>query len=134
MTVTLLGILAMYGLVLTRSRDDASILTSSIASFYCLYLQWSALSSSTDIEANPTWGKTGTDVLQIVLGCFFTVTSLFVISASTKTKDDTNLTAEAGGHLMEKEADLEERPESEKPKSKAEEEHVFAISSATILF
>lgn len=102
MTVTLLGILAMYGLVLIRSRKDASILTSSIATFYCLYLQWSALSSDTNVSSNPTWGKTGTDVLQIVMGCFFTVTSLFVISASTKSNDETNLTSEAGGHLMEK--------------------------------
>jgi len=63
MTFTLIGIIAMYALVLIRSRKDASILTSSIAGFYCLYLQWSALSSNTDIVENPTFGKTGTDIL-----------------------------------------------------------------------
>jgi len=48
MTFTLVGIVAMYGLVLLRSRKDASILTSSIAATYCLYLQWAALSSDQD--------------------------------------------------------------------------------------
>jgi hypothetical protein len=38
MTVTLIGIILMYGLVLVRTRADASVLTSSIASCYCLYL------------------------------------------------------------------------------------------------
>lgn len=38
MTVTLVGVIAMYGLVLLRSRKDSSILTSSIAANYCLYL------------------------------------------------------------------------------------------------
>ena len=38
MSFTLVGIVAMYGLVLLRSRKDASILTSSIAATYCLYL------------------------------------------------------------------------------------------------
>ena len=45
MSITACGVFLMYGLVLTRSRKDASVLTSAIASFYCLYLQWSALSS-----------------------------------------------------------------------------------------
>lgn len=38
MTVTAVVIVAMYGLVFLRTRDDASILTSSIASLYVLYL------------------------------------------------------------------------------------------------
>jgi hypothetical protein len=38
MTVTVVGCVLMYGLVLLRSRQDASILTSSIAATYCLYL------------------------------------------------------------------------------------------------
>lgn len=48
MSFTLIGIILMYGLIFISSRKDASILTSSIASLYCLYLQWTALSSDSN--------------------------------------------------------------------------------------
>ena len=57
MTATMVGIIAMYALVLLRARKDASILTSSIAAAYCLYLQWSALSSDGDPECNKRLGE-----------------------------------------------------------------------------
>ena len=38
MTVTMVAVILMYGLVLLRTRKDSSILTSGIASLYCLYL------------------------------------------------------------------------------------------------
>ena len=60
MTVTLLGVIVMHALVILRSRKDASILTSAIASIYCLYLQWTALSSENNLECNPNLSKTGT--------------------------------------------------------------------------
>ena len=44
---TVLGVL-MYGVVLLRTRKDASVLTSSIVWCYHLYLQWSAMASSPD--------------------------------------------------------------------------------------
>lgn len=57
MTFTLVGIVAMYALVLLRSRKDASILTSSVAACYCLYLQWAALSSDQDSTCNKLLGE-----------------------------------------------------------------------------
>jgi hypothetical protein len=45
-TITLVSGVFFYVVVLFRTRDDASILTSSIVLLYCLYLQWSALSSN----------------------------------------------------------------------------------------
>jgi hypothetical protein len=45
MLVTLAAVILIHVLVLFKPREDASILTSSIASVYILYLQWSALSS-----------------------------------------------------------------------------------------
>jgi len=62
MTVTLIGIILMYGLVLVRSRADASILTSSIASCYCLYLQWAALSSDDNSSCNSNYNSSGNAV------------------------------------------------------------------------
>lgn len=52
MTLTLIGSIVMYGLVLLRTRPDASVLTSGIAILYCLYLQWSALSADPNAECN----------------------------------------------------------------------------------
>lgn len=48
---TVMGVL-MYALVLVRTRDDASIFTSSLVLTYNLYLQWSALSSKPKEECN----------------------------------------------------------------------------------
>lgn len=48
MTITLVAVVLMHGLILLRPRKDASILTSSIASVYILYLQWTALSSESN--------------------------------------------------------------------------------------
>ena len=101
----------MYGLVLLRSREDASVLTSGIASLYCLYLQWTALSSGNDLTCNPSLGNRGLVIWQIWLGIFFTVVGLFTISASTKSEDETSVTAGAGGRLLEKKEDLENRPD-----------------------
>lgn len=52
MTITAIGIAAMYGLVLIRTRKDASVLTSGIAAVYILYLQWSALSANPNGNQN----------------------------------------------------------------------------------
>ena len=41
-----------YGLVFLRTRSDASILTSSFVFLYCLYLQWSAMSSNLECINN----------------------------------------------------------------------------------
>lgn len=101
----------MYGLVLLRSRDDASILTSGVASSYVLYLQWTALSSGTDPDGNVNLNSRALVIWQIWLGIFFTVIPLFTVSASTKSDDETSVTAEAGGHLLEKKEDLENRPD-----------------------
>jgi hypothetical protein len=135
MSFTLVGIVAMYALVLLRSRSDASILTSSIAATYCLYLQWAALSSDSDSQCNTLLGARDNAIWQITLGLAFTMVSLFVISGSTKTEKDDNLTSDMGGHMMEKQEDLENKVE---PKNdvvrEGREPHVFAISNATIFF
>ena len=47
MTVTLVAVVFIHVIIFFRPRPDASLLTSSIASVYMLYLQWSALSSDT---------------------------------------------------------------------------------------
>lgn len=125
----------MHGLVLLRSREDASVLTSAIASLYCLYLQWSALSSDSNADCNKNLHSDSISWMQIVFGMIFTAISLFIISGSTKAQKEANLTSDAGAHLMEKEEDVEDRPDNEVSAGKtAEETHTFAISQATIFF
>merc|ERR1712048_1411026 len=41
MTITVILGIVMYGIVLIRTRKDASVLTSALILSYCLYLQWS---------------------------------------------------------------------------------------------
>ena len=64
--------------------------------------------------------------------------ALMVISGSTKSEDEEKLTSNMGAHIVEKEEDLDDRPrQSNYGKSSehdAEENHVFAISTATIFF
>jgi hypothetical protein len=88
----------MYALIFLKTRKDASILTSSIASLYCLYLQWTAMSSDSKKEYNENLSSGLNNSMQIALGMFFTVFSLFVISSSTAGNGEG-----AGSHLMENE-------------------------------
>ena len=100
MSVTLVAIILMYGLALARTRKDASVLTSSIAALYCLYLQWSALSNDPDKNCNSNLDSVSNIVLQIFIGLGFTFTFLVIISSST------NKNTEGGSHLIENEDDL----------------------------
>ena len=140
--VTIVGILVMYGLVLLRSRKDASILTSSMASCYCLYLQWTAMSSDNDPHCNDNLYEASNTVWQIVIGLFFTIFCLSIVSASKQSEDETNLTSSVGSHLIEQERDLDDKEDMEDAKEenalnrnpKDKSSHVFAISQATITF
>jgi len=134
MSITLVGVVMMYGLVLTRSRKDASVLTSSIASFYCLYLQWSALSSDQDATCNSNYATASNTTSQILVGLGFTVAVLIIISSSTKSSDEDNTTANVGAHIMESDETIQDKEDIETTGKTAEEAHVFAISSATITF
>ena len=53
MIITCILSLFMYVIVVFRTREDASLLTSAIVVAYNLYLQWSAMSSNPDQTCNP---------------------------------------------------------------------------------
>ena len=135
---TILGVF-MYGIVLVRTRKDASMLTSSIVWSYQLFLQWSAMASSPDTQCNPYTNSAGNTTAEIILGLFFTFLALLIIGGSTTKSDDATLTGDMASHMMEKEepqggqyskVDLE----STGTKINSEEAHVFPISTATIVF
>lgn len=52
-SITLIVSVSFYVIVFFRTREDASILTSSIVVAYITYLQWSALASNPNEECNP---------------------------------------------------------------------------------
>lgn len=99
---TVLGIL-MYGVVLVRTRKDASMLTSSIVWSYQLFLQWSAMSSSPDPTCNPYIDSAGNTTMEIIVGLCFTFLALLIIGGKTTTSDDSTLTGDMASHMMEKE-------------------------------
>ena len=81
--------------------------------YYVLYLQWSALSSSPTEECNPFYETNVNTTLQILGGLFFTMISLLVISSASKSGEETNLTAQVNGHLIEHDEDHQDREEIE---------------------
>ena len=136
MTVTIVASIASYAVVFFRTRQDASILTSSIVVNYLLYLQWSALSSRPNDECNPFQNSAANTVMQIVTGSFVTAVSLMVISSTTKKSE--NLTTKLNQPLMEDEEDNHEKLEPVTKRNgdtiDQDEMHSFPITSATIFF
>ena len=101
---TILGVF-MHVIVIFRTRDDASVLTSSIVWAYQLYLQWSAMSSSSDPECNPYTHSAGNTTAEIIIGLFFTFLALLIIGGSTTNEGETTVTGEMSKHMMETEDD-----------------------------
>lgn len=138
MIISTVAVIAMHVLVFFKPRPDASILTSSIASVYILYLQWSALSSDQNSQCNPNLNQGSNVFWQIFLGLFVTFVSLGMSGATIKSEDEPE-------HDKEKEAESDDEDTKTKPildenqrasqkKHKLAESHVFAISNATIIF
>ena len=135
MTVTLLSGIASYVVVYFRTREDASILTSSIVVAYLLYLQWSALASRPNNECNIFMNSAANTTLQIIIGAFVTVISLFVISSTTSKSDKQNLTTQMNKPLMEEEDDGKQELEPINGQTvDGEATNTFPISSASIYF
>jgi hypothetical protein len=137
-TITNIAGVAFYILVFMRTRQDASILTSSIVFSYCLYLQWSALASNPNNSCNPFVASATNTVMQIVVGLFFTILSLTIISASTKKEGEGNIATAVNSAMIENEEDTGERVDDienkDGEKVSAEEAHTFPVTTQTIFF
>jgi hypothetical protein len=104
-SITVIASIAFYAIVFFKTREDASILTSSVVVLYINYLQWSALASNPNEECNPFSMSATNTIMQIVLGLIFTVFSLLIISSATKKTDSQNFTTRINSTLMEDEED-----------------------------
>lgn len=146
MTCTVVLAIVLYAVVILKAREDSSMFTSSLVVTYCLYLQWSALSSDMDptcnpfsfaIINNPHNAKANT-ITMMVMGLIFTFVSLLTISGKTRKVDESGLATTLNSQMIEDEGDSGERcsdyvDEGGKTKS-AQEMHVFPITTATICF
>ena len=107
MSFTVVAGVAMYVLVLMRTRADASIFTSSLVLTYNLYLQWSGLSSNPDPYCNPFTESAGNTTFLMIMGLIFTFVSLLVISAHTYKEEEEEkrevVATSINAPLMEKE-------------------------------
>lgn len=81
--IVMMFILQMIG----KSRPSSSILTHFLVAFYCLYLQWTALSSSSDEACNANYGSSGNSLRQIFFGMAWTIFALFFYIANMSTED-----------------------------------------------
>lgn len=137
---------AMYGLVLLRSRPDASVFTSSLVFSYCLFLQWSAFSSDSVDTCNPfnaaaNSGKNvrANTIMMMVIGLLFVFASLLVVASISKHEGEEQMATEMSlnAAIITKEEDSGEKVndvEEGNVKKTAEEMHVFPITTQTIFF
>ena len=144
--VTIVFAVIGYVIVPFRTREDASILTTSVVWTYLLYLQWTALTSNRSTICNPSLGDAGMTTAKLVTGIFFSFVALFTVSAMTK-KDggdaQEGTAVAANEHLMTQENDglapvddveVGDKEKGETKTMTAEDQHVFPISTATIYF
>ena len=92
MTITTIAAVVMQIITCFGLRKDASELTSAIVILYCLFLQWSALSSYPDAECNPYDDSSGNAVARLVINLVITFITMFTAAA---TVDDDAPVAEA---------------------------------------
>lgn len=130
-----------------KIRQDGSILTHCLVSFYCLYLQWTALSSSLDKDCNRNYGQRSNSLWQILLGLLFTAFALLFYGGNQPTDDVVEIKEQSdsdehvkAAHSRQQAPLINRDPqddsdEDEKGKgSKGKQTFVFSISSATIHF
>jgi len=97
------------------------------------------MSSSPDEYCNPYITSAGNTTSEIIIGLSFTFLALLVIGGSTTKGDDNTLTGDLSSHMMEKEEDSNIQYAKVQPNGKEsvvdpEKNHIFPISTATIMF
>ena len=82
LVITSIASLVMQIITCFGLRKDASDLTSTIVILYCLFLQWSALSSNPDTECNPNEDSSGNAVARLVCNLIITFITMFTAAAT----------------------------------------------------
>ena len=82
LTISTIAVVIMQIITCFGLRKDASELTSAIVILYCLFLQWSALSSYPDAECNPYDNSAGNAVARLVINLSITFITMFTAAAT----------------------------------------------------
>ena len=77
----------MQFIVCFRLRDDASELTSALVILYCLFLQWSALSSNPDPLCNPYADSAGNATARLSLNLIVTFAAMFTAAGTVEDEE-----------------------------------------------
>jgi len=140
LVLTVIFVAIFYALVLLRTREDASVFTSSIVSSYIVYLSWAALASHPDAECNPMTGTNKNTTAQILVGFAFTFLTLFVTSALSKSDqsapNEKGVAGAAKNVMAEDEEKLNENVElnGQGRKIDSEESNIYPVTTATFYF
>lgn len=116
---TVLSVLMQF-VVCLRLRSDASELTSALVILYCLFLQWSALSSNPDPVCNPHEDSSGTATARLVINLIVTFTAMFTAAATVEDEIPDSATDGKTDQLSEPilpAATSDEAPTTEQPKT-----------------
>lgn len=95
-TITLIMAVIFFVLVILKTREDASILTTAIVFLYCLFLSWAAMASRPTTECNPFLDSSSNFTFQVLFGFLITIITLIVAAAST-TDSGSGTEGKAGG-------------------------------------
>lgn len=82
--ITAVASVIMQGVVCLGLRNDASVFTSALVTLYCLFLQWSALSSNPDAECNPYEDSTGNATARLTINLIITFIAMFTAAATVE--------------------------------------------------
>ena len=119
-------------LVCFKTRESASLFTTSIIMTYLVYLGWSALQQRPTESCNELYHDEGATVFQVFLALFVTFTVLILLASGLKSNDSVenrlNKYIEDDDDVSEISADVE------KGGSGKEETAVFHITTPTIVF
>ena len=82
--ITAVSAVIMQGVVCLGLRNDASVFTSALVTLYCLFLQWSALSSHPDAECNPYENSQGNATARLTINLTITFIAMFTAAATVE--------------------------------------------------
>lgn len=101
LVITTVASLVMQFITCFGLRKDASELTSAIVILYCLFLQWSALSSNPDAECNPNDNSAGNAILRLVFNLLVTFLTMFTAAATVEDDAQVAVSNESAQQLNE---------------------------------
>jgi len=120
-------------LVILKTRENASLFTTSAMHLYLVYLTWTALASRPTDSCNPFYQEDHGTILQILFGLVFTFITLIILAFSKRDTDKEHVENRLKNMVAEDDNSDDELEKTNK-KGEKDKAHVFPISVPTIIF